>query len=126
MDEIIQVSRKWVVEETVGTVKYKLMLTLNGKSRGTVGTLAGTATIRYKKKDVTVKISLSLDKGRYRFITRYPAVATVFTGTMVSSDQAHMPLRKSISQATTLILKKNRLCPKSTQFATQCMKPAAN
>ncbi|MBU1537130.1 hypothetical protein KKF84_17530 [Myxococcota bacterium] len=125
LDEIIQVSKKWEVEETVGTVRYKLLLTFNGKATGTVGVMSGTATVKYKKKNVTVKIALSLTRSRFLFITRYPALNTVFAGTMISSDQKLMPLRRTISQRATMILKKNKLCPKSMQFATKCMKPAS-
>ncbi len=124
LDEILQVSKDWKVRQSSGTIQFDLTMTLSGETSGVVGDLRGVATVKYKKKEVKVKVEVALTKGQFLFITRYPALKVTLVGSMTSMDQAHMPLNEKIRQRETLILKKSKLCPKSGKFGTQCMQPA--
>lgn len=122
-DEIIQVASVWEVSETKGTIQYSLRLVLNSSESGEVGSLKGTATITTKGKKYTITIDTKLLKGKYSYITKYPALRATFKGTKTSSDSKGFPLKPEISFTDTLILRNNRLCPKSQREFVKCMNP---
>ncbi len=123
MEEILDISRNWTVEETRGTIQYKLNLTLNGNTEGILGELAGEGTVQVKDKQVRITMTAQLTQGRYTYVTRYPALIFTFTGRIRSSDPSVFPVKETISQQETLLLKDGRLCPLSVRQNPTCMQP---
>ncbi len=121
-DQIINKAKVWSVQENKGAIKFKLKLILNGNLKGEIGYLRGTATIKYKQKEIVVKMSAKLKSGKYLFLTRYPALKGVFL-LENKSKTGSFPLKKRMRYKETLVLKKDKLCPISTKFPVKCMKP---
>ncbi|MBU1219979.1 hypothetical protein KKF34_06925 [Myxococcota bacterium] len=122
-DEIMAVSSIWEVSETKGTIQYSLRLALNSSDSGNIGTLKGTATITTKGKKYTITVDTKLLNGKYSYVTKYPALKATFKGTKTSSDPKGFPLKPEISFTDTLIMRNNKLCPKSQREFVKCMNP---
>ena len=122
-EEILNTGRNWTVDWTVGTIQYKLQLTLNGKATDTIGELTGDGTIRVKDKTVRIHVSVQLTQGKFHYVTRYPAMTFTFQGRMTSSDPSVFPVKETIQMTESLLLKEGNLCPLSQRQNPQCLKP---
>ncbi|MBN2724753.1 MAG: hypothetical protein JXR95_11840 [Deltaproteobacteria bacterium] len=122
-DEITRISSVWTVSEKTGTVQYEMKLTLNGKSTGEIGIMRGQGTVIRKGKKVTITLEARLVRGKFLFLTKYPAIKGTFTGTKKSSNPELFPVGERVNYTETLILKKNELCPKSQRDFPNCLVP---